>query len=58
MKIFIDLRDKGHPEYFMGSPNAVEDLTCSCDISKLNKKVRHIHVVMVYIILFEYNAFR
>ena len=39
MKIFIELRDKGHPDYFMSECGSVEDLKCSYDTQQLNEKV-------------------
>lgn len=42
MKVFIELRDKGHPDYFMAECGTVEDLKCSCDTQQLNEKVTFI----------------
>ena len=39
MKILTELRDKGHPDYFMPKPETIEDLKCSCDAEQLNEKV-------------------
>ena len=43
MKVFVDLRDKGHPHYFMANPDAVEDIACSCTKSQLEGKVCREH---------------
>ena len=47
MKIFIELRDKGHPHYFMAECGTVEDLKCSCDTQQLNKKVTMMLLILV-----------
>ena len=39
MKVFVDLRNKGHPDYFMAKLDAVEDIACSCTTSQLDRKV-------------------
>ena len=49
MKIYVDLRDKGSPDYFMADENAVQDLSCSCDISQLNEMVCFYNNIFIYI---------
>ena len=41
-RIFVDLRDKGHPDYFMANSDAVEDVACSCSEYELEEKVCYI----------------
>ena len=51
MKIFVDLRDKGHPDYFMANPDTIEDLSCSCDTLQLNEKVSLLNLLSLICII-------